>query len=96
MRLVNAVPLWLTTTEAARLLNVNALTIRRRMMRGQLPAEEIDGVIKFKMTDLVQLVVATTDAADRSLTKEPPDTVRPTVSLCSLSTTNSVRGTRWD
>lgn len=62
MRLVNTVPLWLTTAEAARLLNVNPLTIRRRMMRGQLPAEEIDGVIKFKMADLVQLVVATTDA----------------------------------
>jgi excisionase family DNA binding protein len=58
-------PIWLTMEEAAEFLGVNALSVRRRMMQGELPAHRVDGDIRFALPDLMALTIAGARAAHR-------------------------------
>ncbi|MEA3215358.1 MAG: Helix-turn-helix domain, partial [Acidimicrobiia bacterium] len=52
------VPVWLSASDAASFLGVDSITIRRMMMRGELPAHLVDGSIQFRASDLLLHVVA--------------------------------------
>jgi excisionase family DNA binding protein len=68
---MGAVPIWLSTEDAAEFLGVNAVTVRRCMMRGELPATEVDGVIRFKLADLGTLVIPATATPQKRPTGRP-------------------------
>jgi hypothetical protein len=52
------VPHWLSASDAASFLGVDAITIRRMMMRGEVPAHLVDGSIHYRASDLLLQVVA--------------------------------------